>query len=519
MLKIGGATLAAALLLTSCSIDGRKSEGSEDRTDVNVVSPAQPANLDPHLSTLQITAEVTRPIYETLIGVNEEYGVVPVLAESYERSDDGLTFTFHLREGVKFQDGSDLDSNDVVVSMERWLRNSTFGESIFPGATWTAIDPLTAELKVTKPSFLHEVQLSNRLTQFPAVIPSEIAEAAADEPITEYIGTGSYEFIEWKSDQFIKIKKWAGYKPGQGEASGLIGDKTGTIEDITFNFVADPSTRTMGLQSGQYDIVTEVPYDSLDQIYDDPKLEVGAYLITPQQMVFSPRTDGPVVDVDFRQAINAAVDRDPIMMAAVGGNSDLYELVHHQMSKSQESIWNTEVGKDGFNRADADEAKELLAKAGYNGTPVTLIVTRDYTEAYNSAVVLQEQLKAIGVSVELEAMEWGAYIERFLNDAESWDLTVFPAVTEPEPSTVIGFIRDFPGYIPSSRFDEMSEKYRAIPTLEEASQYYDEMQQYIEDVRPLVKLGDVANVYAATKTLDVPVFDSSIRWWELKYKG
>lgn len=516
---MGGVALASALLLTGCSSGDQGSGGGGDgRSGLEVVSPAQPANLDPHLSTLHITSEVTRPIYESLLDVDEQWNIKPVLAESYERSDDGLVFTFHLRDGIKFQDGSDMDSQDVVVSMERWQRNSSLAESLFAGATWTAVDPLTVELKVSSPSFLHEVQLSSRMVQVPAILPSEIVEAAGDDPITEYVGTGPYEFVEWQSDQFIKIKKWEEYQPGEGETSGLVGDKTGAIDDITFNFVADPSTRTMGLQSGQYDIVTEVPYDSLDQIYNDPNLEVGSYLITPQQMIFSSREASPVKSVEFRQAVNAAVDRDPIMMAAVGGDADLYELVHHQMAKSQENIWNTDVGKAEFNRADTGEAKELLAKAGYSGEPVTLIVTRDYTESYNSAVVFQEQLKAIGIPVELEAMEWGAYIERYLNDQESWDLTVLPAVTQPEPSTTVGFNEDRPGYIPSERIETLLSTYRALPSLDEAASFYDDMQQYIEDVRPLVKLGDVANVYAATTDLDVPVFDSTIQWWSVQSK-
>lgn len=518
-LMAGGALLGATLLLTSCAGGGSGSDhGSAARSDINVVSPAQPTMLDPHLSGDAIMAEVTRPIFETLVSVDENLEVQPVLAESFERSDDGLSYTFKIREGLTFQDGSELDTTDVVDSMERWTRLTAAGQENFPGATWTAIDDSTVELKVTTPSFQHLLQLSSRLNNYPAILPSEVIADAGDDPITAYIGTGPYTFEEWEADQYISLKKWNDYVPGPGETSGLVGDKTGTLTDITFNFVSDPSTRSLGLQSGQYDIATEVPYDGLEQITSDPNLQVGAYLYSPQLLLFSTgNANSFSSNVDFRQAINTALERDSIMTAAVG-QADLYDLTHHQMVRAQEALWNTEVGLENWNTGDVEKAQDLLAQAGYNGETIKLVVTRDYSEAYNAAVVVQAQLKDLGMNVELEALEWSAYSELYLENWDAWDIAVHPTISWPEPSQTIGFAPERPGYIQSERLTNLLADYRAVPTLDEARTFYDEMQQYIEDLRPVSQLGDAHNVYAATTALgEIPVFDSTIVWWKVQY--
>lgn len=512
-----GALLASALLLTGCSGGGSSNEGSTGRTDLNVVVPAQPDNLDPHISTIHMTAMITRPVFETLLTVDADGEVQPMLAESFDRSDDGLTYTFALRPGVEFHDGSAFDAADVVASMERWQRLTSTGQTLFADATWTALDPETVQLTVPSASFLHLTNIANRLLNAAVIMPSEVLEQAGDDPVTDIIGTGPYTFGEWVPDQSITIEKWADYQAIDGPTSGLAGDKTGKLEKITFDFVSDPSTRALGLQSGQYDLVTEVPYDGLAQITEDPNLVTGKLLVSPQNLVYS-SADGPLANSDMRQAINMALDRDEIMTAAVG-DPELYELTHHQMVRDQENVWNTDVGRAGFNPVDVAGAQKLMKQAGYSGEPLTLLVTRDYTEAYNAAVVIQDQLKEAGVPVELEAMEWASYIDRYLNDPASYDFSLLPDVTRLEPSQTIGFVEGRPGYIESDRLSALLTEYRALPTIAEAQTFYDELQQYIEDERPLTRVGDAINLYAGSNALsDVPVFDSTIVWWGVDFK-
>lgn len=514
----GVAVLGASLILTGCAGAGDANQAESTQTSLDVVIPAQPDSLDPHLSSLLVTADITRPVVETLVTVNADGDVVPMLAESYDVSKDRKTYTFHLREGLKFHDGSELDATDVVASMKRWTELTLPGKSSFPGATWSKEDASTVTLKVEKPSFLHLLQLSSRLEFSPAIMPSEIVDAAGQNPIDNIVGTGPYIFKDWVADQNITLEKWSEYQAVDGPRSGLSGDKSATLEKVTFNIAADESTRILGLQSGEYDLMSEVPFNGIDQIKNDPNLQlIQSEQGNPIFLVFSSKK-GPFADVKLRQAVNMALDREAIMMGVVGAK-ERFELTHHQMTRIQENVWNTEVGRDTFNPVAVEDAKKLIAESGYDGTPVTLITTRDYPEAYNSSIVIQAQLEAIGIPVELEVLEWASWVERYIGDEASWDMGLLPAVPNIEPSQTVGFFEGRPGYWESDRLNKLMEEYRALPSSDDAKTFYDNMQQYIEDVRPAVRVGDQMGQLASTKSLGtLSEFGGTVLYWNLKFQ-
>ena len=427
--RLGGATAAVAvgaLVLAGCSSTSAPSDEAKDI--VNLVTPAQPESLDPQISTDSIMGEITGPVFETLVTTDADLQVQPMLAESYVVSDDSLEYTFTLRDGVKFQDGSDLDADDVVASMNRWTRVSVAAQEAFAGSEWTKVDDLTVKLNVTAPSFLHLLYLSQVSTAYPAILPTEVLDKVGDGPIEEVadiIGTGPYQLTEWDADQKIVIEKWDDYQSRTEPSSGRAGAKEATINEVVFNFVPDASTRTLGLQSGQYDATTELPFDSLDQFKDDENIVLDTYMVGPINLVYSDDASSPFSNVINRQAINTGLDRDPIMLSAVG-SKDLYDLVHHNMTLGQQAIWDTEVGKADFNKVDVAKAKEMLKEGGYNGEQVTVLANKDYSEAYNGAVVVVEQLKGMGVDATLDAYEWGAFSEKYRERRDEWDLVVFP---------------------------------------------------------------------------------------------
>lgn len=510
-LPLVAALAVGAIALTGCS---GGSAPQADLSSVTVSSPAQPPNLDPHITQVAMVAELTRPVYETLLTVDEDFAVQPMLAESYTRSDDGLTYTFELREGLTFHDGSVLDSADVVASMERWTRLSQPGQTDFPGATWAAPDANTVVLTVTTPSFLHLLNLSSRLLNVPVVMPSEIIEAGGDDPINEVIGSGPYRFVEWKADQNLTLEKWADYQSVDAPASGLAGKKDAQVDTIVFEFVKDATTATAGLQTGQYDVTLAVGPDSVPQLEADPAVALGTYQISPINIAYNLH-NGPMSNVDLRQAVNTGMDRSGIMLAAVG-SEDAFDLVHHNMTKPWEALWNTEVGKAGYNTVDTAAAKALLASGGYAGEPIKLLTTSDFPEAHNAAVMLQAQLEELGMTVQLEGLEWAAFIEKYLNDQSSWDIGLIPQVVKNDPTQTIGFVPGNPGYLESDRLDALLSEYRAAPTIAEAQELFNDMQQYVEDVRPLSRIGDSHERFAQTTALaPLPVFNSTVTWWNV----
>ncbi|MBK0422188.1 hypothetical protein JD292_08880 [Leucobacter sp. CSA2] len=519
----GAAILSAgALILSGCAggSGGGPKPADAKKDVVNLVTPAQPESLDPQISTDSIMGEITLPIFETLVTIDKDRKVQPMLAESFEASADGKEFTFKLRKGVKFQDGSDLDATDVVESMNRWTRVSIAAQESFAGAKWTKVDDSTVKLTVPSASFLHLLYLSSIGTAYPAILPSEVIAKVGDKPIedsADIIGTGPYKFSSWDADQKLVIDKWDDYQPVDAPSSGRAGKKDAKLKQVVFNFVADASTRTLGIQSGQYDATTELPFDSLDQFKNDSNLVLDTYLIGPINLVYSDAESSPFHNVENRQAVNLGLDRDPIMMSAVG-SKDLYDLVWHNMTLDQKAIWDTNVGKNGFNSHDVTKAKEMLKKGGAEGKTITLLANKDYSEAYNAAVVVAEQLKGMGFEVKLDAYEWGAFSEKYREKRDEWDVVVFPFGTETDPTQTLGFLPDRAWYSDDPELQGLLKRFRAQPTQEDASKMFDEMQSYIEKVRPMSRIGDAHNVYAANKDLELDWFDGHFTWWNAHWK-
>src|SRR5699024_7606708 len=142
--------------------------------------------------------------------------------------------------------------------------------------------------------------------------------------IQEYIGTGPFEFVEWKQDQYIHFKKYEDYQAVDMEADGLIGKKEALVDEIYFYLVPDTSTRLAGLQTGEYDFIYSVPFDNYDQLESDPNLET---ILTPSSnhiFVFN-KVEGKSTDFKLREAINTALNNDEIMLGAFP-NPDFYWL-------------------------------------------------------------------------------------------------------------------------------------------------------------------------------------------------
>ena len=187
------------------------------------------------------------PYYEALFQMDENYEPQPVLAESYEVSEDGKVYTIKLREGIKFHNGDEMTADDVVASMNRWVELSPKANTLIGGSVFEKVDDYTVKLTVNEPSSDIIMVLASPI-QFAAIYPASVIDSATDDGIKEYIGTGPYKLVEWKQDQYVKIEKNEDYQPAEGESSGLAGAKNGKAETITFNIVPDTATRIAGVR-------------------------------------------------------------------------------------------------------------------------------------------------------------------------------------------------------------------------------------------------------------------------------
>lgn len=317
-------------LLIACS--SNKTDGEKGKTDegeaadkqvehseggeLKVAYPAQPQTLDPQVTGAIATIDIMWHVYETLIGVDENFTIQPVLAESFEQSDDGLTVTFKLREGVMFHNGEEMTSEDVVASMERYKRVSTSGKSQFSDVTFEADGDYTVIMTLPEPRSTALNTLAFPSAGMPAIMPKEIAENADDTGIaTDHIGTGPFVFHEWKQDQHVILKKNDDYNAMEGKPSLMVGEKKALVDDLIFVFTPDSSTQTSGLQSGEYDIAHEVNRDNAERLAQDDSITNFVYPDAYLVANFN-KAQGVFADQYARQAVSAALDMEAILQGA-----------------------------------------------------------------------------------------------------------------------------------------------------------------------------------------------------------
>lgn len=512
------ALFSVLLLVVACSSDDEKKETNKEEAqaggELRVAYSAQPPGLDPHISTAIITAETMGHVFETLLTTDEDYNVKSMLAESYEQSDDGLTVTFNLREGVKFHNEKEMKAEDVVASMMRW-KDGPGGRGQFDEAEFKEIDDYTVELKLKEPLSTAINSIAQGSSSFAAIYPKESIDHADDVSVKEdeLFGTGPFKLEEWKQDQYIHLTKFDDYQALDEPADGLSGKKEALVDDIYFNIVTDSSTRVAGVQSGEYDIAQEVPYDSAEQLESDKNIENQIIPGAGTLITFMNKKVGPFKEPKAREALLTLVDVDEIMLAAFS-DEKYYTANHNLMMPHQEEQWYSDEGKDKYNVKDKEKAKELFEASGYKGEEVVIMTSRDYEFIYNAAIVLESELKEIGVNAKVENYDWATLLDK-MTDENAYDLNMIWLGYKPEPTSHHFLNTQISGWTESDELTELMDKFRSQPTLEDALPVYDELQAWFYDYIPAIKLGDYNRVDATRTSVENYQYSDRMILWNV----
>ena len=416
--RILAASVCMAMLLTGCSGTSSNNNASKNTTaasatsteikdEIHIAVSANPPTLDAQISNSNIVGEVGYNIYEPLFAMDENYKPQPVLAESYSVSDDGKEYTIKIRQGVKFHNGDEMKADDVVASMNRWVKKSPKASTLIGDSKFEKVDDYTVKMVLKKASSDVLTILASPAV-FGAIYPAKVVEADTDAGITEYIGTGPYKLVEWKQDQYIKLEKNDDYTENENATTGLAGKKDAKTKTIYFDIVSDASTRIAGARNGQYDIVEEIPLDNYDEVSKDQNLTLDVSK-SGNLNLFLNTTEGIMANKDMRQAILAVLNCDEILLGAYG-NENLYETNLNWCNPS-DTQWANDGGKEYYNQNNPDKAKELLKKAGYNNEELTLVTTPDYPEMYNATLVIQEELKKVGINAKVDSTDFSTFME------------------------------------------------------------------------------------------------------------
>ena len=523
-LGLFASTLLLLLVLAACSNSnepqntgsntGNNANGNEPaaetenyKDELNVALTAQPPTLDTPMTVSVVALDTAQNIFETLYTLNADYETVPALAESVEISEDGLTYTFPLRQGVKFHNGKEMIAEDVVASMNRWLATSSRAKTLLEGAEFTEVDPYTVTLTVPQATSDVLILLSSQ-AQFPAIMPKEIVDSAPAEGITEYVGTGPYQFQEWKQDQYIHLVRYDEYQSVDRDPSGFDGRKEAPTANLYFHFVTDHSTRINGMKTGQYDVSDAIPTENYDELAMDPNTKLHSLPVGALTAFFN-TTEGLLSDVKMRQAVLAAFNNEDIMLASFG-NPDLYSLAPGYLNTSQ-AQWSNEAGAEYYNQADPDKAQQLLADAGYNGEEITLLTTRDYNEMYTATLIIQEQLRQIGMNVKVENFDFPTFLET-KNDRSKWDIFLASTAYQLTPPQLLAVTPDWAG-LNDDTVKQALTAIRGAATPEAAKAEWETLQGYLYEVASSTVIGHYNGIVATNNNLEgFEMFEAPVLW-------
>lgn len=496
--------------------DAKKDEDEEEPSQnsggvLKIALDAPPPTLDQPASTTTATRDTSRLIFETLMTTNSDFEAIPMLADTVDVSDDGKTYTFNLRKGVKFHNGKEMISEDIVASMERWLEKSSITGNVFNDSKWNIVDDYTVELVLKEASAIVLDTMASAKTA-PAIMPKEIIDSAPAEGVEEYIGTGPFKLVEWKTDQYIHYEKFADYQAVDFPADGLSGKKEALVDEIYIYIVPDTSTRMAGLQTGEYDFAYGISYDSYDQLQNDDNLEPILAPSANAVVVFN-KQKGLGANEKFRQAVNAGLDAEKIMMAAFP-NKDFFWLDAGYMDINIKK-WASTAGEEFYNQADMEKAKQMLDDMGYDGEEFRLMATRDYDHHYNTAVVIHEQLQQMGVNSVLEIYDWPTVTERN-GDPDLYEAYITTFSTVSTPPQLLHVSPKAKGSVPEPYMDERMLKLEVAQTEEEAFNLWEEIQQYAwEEYVPVIQFGGFHSLYGVNKKVEGVTINTGAIFWNV----
>jgi len=372
--------------------------------------------LDPIATTAQITRNHAYMIYDTLIGMDEHFVPQPQMAD-WKISDDGLTYTFTLRDGLLWHDGKPVTATDCVASLKRWARFDVGGQLMMKYTTGiVATDDKTITLTLAKP-FGYVLQLLAKPSSVAAfMMPERVASIADGKTITDYTGSGPYVFVakEFDPGNRVVYEKFKQYVPRKEPASGTAGGKVVKVDRVEWINMPDRMTAINALSSGDIDFIEQLPIDLLPMVQADYHLKSGVLSklgsMTGGRMNF---LYPPFNNPDIRRAALLAMNQKDVLDALVG-NPEYFKQCASVFGCG--TPLETEAGGESLTSGgNLEAARALLKKAGYDGTPVVIMQPTDVPSQAPQPVVAAQALRKAGFNVDLQPMDWQTLVSRRAN--------------------------------------------------------------------------------------------------------
>lgn len=381
-------TVFATLTIALGGCSGDKTGGSSNDESSIIIGIPQDLeeSLDPHDAVAAGTKEILFNIYEGLVKPDSDGNMIPAVASSYELDAEGKTYTFTLRDGVKFHDGTLVTAEDVVYSLSR-CADTSLGEPLVPAFS-------NIESVEKKDDKTVAVTLVTPDTDFIAELTVAIIPEHNADPDSVSIGTGPYKYVSRSIQDNIVLTRFDEYW----------GTKA-NIKDITLKVIADSDMIVTNLQSGAIDMICRITTEQAKQIENLDYNVVEGTMNLVQAMYLNNAVE-PFNDVRVRQALCYAVNRQEILDLGFDGKGT---IVGSSMFPAFGKYYMPELSE--YYGYDIQKAKDLLAEAGYpNGFKMSITVPSNYTQHVDTAQIIVEQLSKIGVDASINLVEWETWV-------------------------------------------------------------------------------------------------------------
>jgi peptide/nickel transport system substrate-binding protein len=385
--------LALVAALTGCSTGQRVDLGDGAAGGIVAAIAGEPDQLDPHKTSAYFSFEVLENVFDTLVEPDENLQMQPALAASWDVSPDQRTWTFHLRDGVVFHDGTPMTADDVVFSYRRIIDEELVNSDKFSAVTAVeAPDPRTVVIRTDRPT----PNMLTNLGGFKGMAIVSRRNVESGQIATHPIGTGPFSFRDQKSGDSITLEANPKYWGGPPAITG-----------VTFRFISEPSTALSALQAGEIDWTDSIPPQRVAQLADDDSLTLAVTPSNDYWYLALNEARPPWNDVRVRQAIAYAIDRDAIVQATSYGTAAINEL-----AIPQGNPWFTAYERYG---GGGDErlakARELLQEAGAGPSNMDMLVTTEYPETVTAAQIIADNLAPLGITVNIRTVDFATWLD------------------------------------------------------------------------------------------------------------
>ena len=390
MSKVKGILALCALMTMSIALIGCSGDKAKDSSEIVVGIPQDlEDSLDPHKALAAGTKEILFNVYEGLLKPDSQGNNIPAVAESYTVSEDLITYTFKLRDGIKFHNGKNVTADDVKYSIDKFAGISDGSEPLVSAFSVieevNIIDDKTVDVVLNTPD--------TDLPTYLAMVSAAIIPKDNENPDTVAIGTGPYKYVSRSPQENVICEAFDDY---WGEKAN--------IKNVTFKVESNADSIVMDLLGGSIDFYARLTIDQVKQLNDEFSVYEGTMNLV--QALYLNNNVKPFDDVRVRQALSYATDVDEILDITAEGKgtkigSSMFPAFGKYYDESLSELYPTDIEK----------AKELLKEAGYeNGFNMTITVPSNYQPHIDVAQVLAEQYKKIGVNAEIQLVEWNSWL-------------------------------------------------------------------------------------------------------------